>query len=237
MQSEALRTSCPGEGPATDGPQRPAVGAPAVASWRCHGGSLHASPRHTRSLPGSLLHPLEAPGSGKSMSGWFGRRAAPPAAPEQPASGSSGQGVPLELIRYDQATGKFELGQEALAVLKRTRGPVGVVAVCGRARQVRRRGPPSPAAAAAGNATGATAACAAGGLCASPLCTIPWPSTTQGKSFILNQLLGRSGGFQVAPTHRPCTKGALCGVEAVGGVAMPGSLGSTSIASCPPCGC
>lgn len=29
----------------------------------------------------------------------------------------------------------------------------------------------------------------------------------QGKSFILNQLLGRSGGFEVAPTHRPCTKG------------------------------
>ncbi|KAI9395935.1 hypothetical protein POPTR_004G049400v4 [Populus trichocarpa] len=29
----------------------------------------------------------------------------------------------------------------------------------------------------------------------------------QGKSFILNQLLGRSSGFQVASTHRPCTKG------------------------------
>lgn len=29
----------------------------------------------------------------------------------------------------------------------------------------------------------------------------------QGKSFILNQVLGRTGGFQVAPTHRPCTKG------------------------------
>ncbi|KAJ7525877.1 hypothetical protein O6H91_17G071400 [Diphasiastrum complanatum] len=29
----------------------------------------------------------------------------------------------------------------------------------------------------------------------------------QGKSYILNQLLGRSRGFKVAPTHRPCTKG------------------------------
>ncbi|XP_050205358.1 uncharacterized protein LOC126655281 [Mercurialis annua] len=29
----------------------------------------------------------------------------------------------------------------------------------------------------------------------------------KGKSFILNQLLGRSSGFQVASTHRPCTKG------------------------------
>ena len=29
---------------------------------------------------------------------------------------------------------------------------------------------------------------------------------TQGKSYILNQLLGQSSGFVVAPTHRPCTK-------------------------------
>ena len=28
----------------------------------------------------------------------------------------------------------------------------------------------------------------------------------QGKSYILNQLLGQSSGFVVAPTHRPCTK-------------------------------
>lgn len=100
------------------------------------------------------------------------------ATPEQPAagrpSGSSTkhfgdssaapqQGIPLELIKYDPDTGKFELGAQALNVLKATRGPVAVVSVCGRARQ--------------------------------------------GKSFILNQLLGKSGGFQVAPTHRPCTKG------------------------------
>lgn len=72
-------------------------------------------------------------------------------------------GTPLELIKYDTDNGKFELGTQALEALKSARGPVGVVAVCGRARQ--------------------------------------------GKSFILNQLLGKSGGFQVAPTHRPCTKG------------------------------
>ena len=29
----------------------------------------------------------------------------------------------------------------------------------------------------------------------------------QGKSYILNQLLGQSSGFVVGPTHRPCTKG------------------------------
>lgn len=69
----------------------------------------------------------------------------------------------LELVRYNATTGKFELGEEALAVLRKTRGPVGVVAVAGRARQ--------------------------------------------GKSYILNQLLGTSGGFTVGPTHRPCTKG------------------------------
>lgn len=52
---------------------------------------------------------------------------------------------------------------EAVAALQLVKGPVGVVSVCGRARQ--------------------------------------------GKSFVLNQLLGRSSGFQVASTHRPCTKG------------------------------
>lgn len=79
------------------------------------------------------------------------------------AVGSARGTKSLELIRYNTETGKFELGEEALAVLKATRGPIGVVAVAGRARQ--------------------------------------------GKSYILNQLLGRSGGFMVGPTHRPCTKG------------------------------
>uniref|UniRef100_A0A0D9VF86 GB1/RHD3-type G domain-containing protein n=1 Tax=Leersia perrieri TaxID=77586 RepID=A0A0D9VF86_9ORYZ len=57
----------------------------------------------------------------------------------------------------------FRMDPEAVAALQLVKGPVGVVSVCGRARQ--------------------------------------------GKSFILNQLLGRSSGFQVASTHRPCTKG------------------------------
>jgi hypothetical protein len=52
---------------------------------------------------------------------------------------------------------------EAVATLQLVKEPIGVVSVCGRARQ--------------------------------------------GKSYILNQLLGRSSGFQVASTHRPCTKG------------------------------
>lgn len=72
-------------------------------------------------------------------------------------------GVPLELVRYDTDSGKFHVGEQALQMLRTTKDPVGVVAVCGRARQ--------------------------------------------GKSFILNQLLGQSTGFQVAPSVRPCTKG------------------------------
>ena len=95
-----------------------------------------------------------------------------PASPAVRGSGSSNarsaaqpgsHGVPLELVRYDTESGKFHVGEQALKVLQGTRDPVGVVAVCGRARQ--------------------------------------------GKSFILNQLLGQSTGFQVAPTVRPCTKG------------------------------
>ncbi|XP_077227510.1 uncharacterized protein LOC143860648 [Tasmannia lanceolata] len=74
----------------------------------------------------------------------------------------SGLGRPLRLVYCDE-NGKFRMDPEAVATLQLVKGPIGVVSVCGRARQ--------------------------------------------GKSFILNQLLGRSNGFQVASTHRPCTKG------------------------------
>ena len=50
------------------------------------------------------------------------------------ASASAG-GAALELIRWDAASGRFEVGQEALAVLRSVRTPVAVAAVCGRARQ------------------------------------------------------------------------------------------------------
>ena len=45
------------------------------------------------------------------------------------------EGRPLHLLQYDEATQKFELGEEALDALRQIRGPVGVLAVCGRARQ------------------------------------------------------------------------------------------------------
>ncbi len=50
---------------------------------------------------------------------------------EHPAGGQ-----PLELVRFNTSTSKFEVGQEALAILRTVKGPVGVVAVSGRARQV-----------------------------------------------------------------------------------------------------
>ncbi|CAN6336811.1 unnamed protein product [Urochloa humidicola] len=75
---------------------------------------------------------------------------------------AAGPARPLRLVYCDEK-GKFVMDPEAVAALQVVKGPIGVVAVCGRARQ--------------------------------------------GKSFVLNQLLGRSSGFQVASTHRPCTKG------------------------------
>uniref|UniRef100_I1KLQ5 GB1/RHD3-type G domain-containing protein n=1 Tax=Glycine max TaxID=3847 RepID=I1KLQ5_SOYBN len=78
------------------------------------------------------------------------------------ASPVTGPARPIRLVYCDEK-GKFQMDPEAVATLQLVKEPIGVVSVCGRARQ--------------------------------------------GKSFILNQLLGKSSGFQVASTHRPCTKG------------------------------
>ncbi|ESQ39741.1 hypothetical protein EUTSA_v10000755mg [Eutrema salsugineum] len=81
-----------------------------------------------------------------------------------PASSSAVTGPPRPIrLVYCDEKGKFRMDPEAVATLQLVKEPIGVVSVCGRARQ--------------------------------------------GKSFILNQLLGRSNGFQVASTHKPCTKG------------------------------
>ncbi|KAL8158472.1 hypothetical protein V2J09_000009 [Rumex salicifolius] len=84
--------------------------------------------------------------------------------PHHPPSSASATGParPIRFVYCDEK-GKFVMDPEALATLQLVKEPIGVVSVCGRARQ--------------------------------------------GKSFILNQLLGRSSGFQVASTHKPCTKG------------------------------
>ena len=95
----------------------------------------------------------------------FGRGSKTP--PGGASGAPPGKGKPLHLLQYDESSKKFNLGEEALDALRQVRGPVGVLSVCGRARQ--------------------------------------------GKSFILNQLAGaaasNSGGFEVGPTVRPCTKG------------------------------
>ncbi|CAA7020463.1 unnamed protein product [Microthlaspi erraticum] len=83
-----------------------------------------------------------------------------------PASSSAGTGPPRPIrLVYCDEKGKFRMDPEAVATLQLVKEPIGVVSVCGRARQ--------------------------------------------GKSYILNKLLGRSNGFgfQVASTHKPCTKG------------------------------
>ena len=57
-------------------------------------------------------------------------------APAGSSAAAAGLGTPLHLIQYNADSRQFELGQEALAVLRGVTGPVGVVSVCGRARQV-----------------------------------------------------------------------------------------------------
>lgn len=115
-----------------------------------HAAAAHGAPLQAGALPRAPATPavrpitweLRADQPASTMS-WFGRRGGT-ATPPGPAAGGSaapgGAGSPLELIRFDSATGKFELGREALQALKNTRGPVGVVAVCGRARQVSSQG-------------------------------------------------------------------------------------------------
>ncbi|KDP21017.1 hypothetical protein JCGZ_21488 [Jatropha curcas] len=78
------------------------------------------------------------------------------------ASPVTGPARPIRLVYCDE-NGKFRMDAEAVATLQLVKEPIGVVSVCGRARQ--------------------------------------------GKSYILNQLLGRSSGFQVDSSYKPCTKG------------------------------
>ena len=61
----------------------------------------------------------------------FGRGSKTP-----PKSGAPpAQGKPLHLLRFDEGSKKFTLGEEALDCLRAVKGPVGVLSVCGRARQ------------------------------------------------------------------------------------------------------
>lgn len=59
-----------------------------------------------------------------------------PASPRSPFSpdGAAGGGRPLRLVYCDER-GRFRMDPEAVAALQLVKGPVGVVSVCGRARQ------------------------------------------------------------------------------------------------------
>jgi hypothetical protein len=92
---------------------------------------------------------------------------------------STSGGQPLEFIRWDSDTKKFEVSNQALDLLHSISTPVAVICVAGRARQ--------------------------------------------GKSYLLNQLLGQSGGFRVDSTHRPCTKGLWMWSTPVKQTALDGS--------------
>ncbi len=67
---------------------------------------------------------------------WGGRKAKPVETNSFSAPAAQ-PGSPLELVRYSTETGKFEIPPQALKVLRNVRGPIGVVSVCGRARQAR----------------------------------------------------------------------------------------------------
>jgi hypothetical protein len=82
-----------------------------------------------------------------------------PAAVEDPPNAPDPPHTPIPTLKNSPR----QVCEDAARLLRTIRTPVGVVAVCGRART--------------------------------------------GKSFILNQLLGRSAGFRLAHSHRPCTKG------------------------------
>lgn len=49
-------------------------------------------------------------------------------------NGTGGQARPLRLVYCDER-GKFKMDPEAVAALHMVKGPLGVVSVCGRARQ------------------------------------------------------------------------------------------------------
>ena len=64
------------------------------------------------------------------MSSWFKRSSS-----AEPANAAAANGKPLLLIGFNEATQKWEVGQEALAALKAIPGPLCTISVCGRARQ------------------------------------------------------------------------------------------------------
>lgn len=81
-----------------------------------------------------MLQRLGLRGSPSAAAGDAAAGASSPASasPAAPAAGALGR--PLRLVYCDDK-GKFVMDPEAVAALQLVKGPVGVVSVCGRARQ------------------------------------------------------------------------------------------------------
>jgi hypothetical protein len=73
--------------------------------------------------------------TGTPRSPWTPASASSPRSPfAAEAGGEGGGGRPLRLVYCDER-GRFRMDPEAVAALQLVKGPVGVVSVCGRARQ------------------------------------------------------------------------------------------------------
>lgn len=88
------------------------------------------------SLGGSEQKMMKLFGRGKESSPdvspqSFGHSASPSTSLESPVTGPA---RPIRLLYCDEK-GKFRMDPEAVAALQLVKGPIGVVSVCGRARQ------------------------------------------------------------------------------------------------------
>jgi hypothetical protein len=168
----------------------------AAAAAKTKGGAdgndgANSSPLRTKSYASARANVTVASGAGASKLAPSSLRelsapAAVTATAATTATAPSTAPRALQLVRLNPRTGQMEVGSEALAALRACKGPVGVVAVAGRARS--------------------------------------------GKSFVLNAILRRAaaqaaaangggdgntddadvcspGGFALAHSYRPCTKG------------------------------
>lgn len=83
----------------------------------------------------SMSSSAAAGGTGTPLSPWTPASASSPRSPfAAEAGGEGGGGRPLRLVYCDER-GWFRMDPEAVAALQLVKGPVGVVSVCGRARQ------------------------------------------------------------------------------------------------------
>ena len=83
-----------------------------------------------------VARPLARESSETPPRSYDGVRRVRPRVEDPPKSGAPpARGKPLHLLRFDEGSKKFTLGEEALDCLRAVKGPVGVLAVCGRARQ------------------------------------------------------------------------------------------------------